>query len=131
MKNCFKKPNLVCVLNTLVGAFFLFFGITKIPQMMSENPPLLDMIDQVFPVQPEVVLGLAWVVILIEVIGGLLVLFKNKFSVKMAQLAWVGFFAITLFGTIGLHIPDQNAGAIVLHVAIMTALGYLIYDSTK
>lgn len=131
MKAGFNKCTLRCGLTLLMGLFFFAFGLMKVPGMLSGDPMLTDMVKGIFPFPDMIVLLLAWGVTLTEVVGGALVLAKKWAPKMLVKLSLVGFFVITLVGTVGIHIPAMNMGAIGMHVAILAILGWLLYGCCK
>lgn len=131
MKISFNKSTLRCGLTLLMGLFFLAFGLMKVPGLLSGDPMLTDMVKGIFPFSDMIVLLLAWGVTLTEVVGGALVLAKKWAPKMLVKLSLVGFFVITLVGTVGIHLPTMNWGGLGMHVAILVILGWLLYDGCK
>lgn len=125
------KCHLRCALTLLMGAFFFAFGLMKVPGMLAGDPGLATMIQGIFPVPDMLAVLMAWGVTLVEVIGGALVLAKKWAPKILLKLSLVGFFVITLVGTVGISLPNMDMGGIAMHVVILAILAWLLCGCCK
>jgi uncharacterized membrane protein YphA (DoxX/SURF4 family) len=103
------KPKLgMCLIKTSVGLFFLIFGLMKLGGAISGDAGMANMIASIVPVSGILLTLLLWLVILTEVVGGLIVMASKKLPIPKIfySLSLLGFMAITLVGTIAIHMGN-------------------------
>lgn len=106
-KCCSGGPTMALGLTRIgVGLFFALFGAMKLVMMGPDA--VANMMTGLFGLEGGLALGLAWVVIIAELGGGVMVLAGKLVQKLVYKLSLLGFAIITVVGFIAAHMGSED-----------------------
>lgn len=116
-----------------VGVFFTAFGMMKLIMM---GPDMVaGMMGKLFGVDASLALIMAWVVIISELFGGILVLLGKLVPKILYQLSLLSFLVITIVGFVSAHWLSSGIGfdakQLLWHFQLLLMITALLASSPK